>query len=157
MSTQSLPITGVPVALNTLYVYAVSPNNGRASGTKFFLRYEKRPYNVWQQCLVTSLRDGYVMLAHIPAQYPVTYRRLGHLQSGNCPFVAHKISLLNTSPSNSKTNLQIQYVKSFRATGSILHKRQEAENRFAPQLYSTTAVHKFRESRQSSELRSSLP
>jgi hypothetical protein len=46
-------------------------------------------------------------------------------------------------------------VRSFGATGSILDKRQKAENRFAPHLYSTTVVHKFRESRQSSELRSS--
>ena len=94
------------------------------------------------------------MIVHIPAQYPVTYHRLSQLQSTNCPFVKHKISLLNTGPSNSKTNLQIQHVKTFGARGTILDKRQD-ENRFVPHLYSTTVVHKFCESRQSSELRSS--
>ena len=41
---------------------------------------------MWQQCLATNLWDGCVMLAHIPAQYKVTYRRLSQLQSSNCPF-----------------------------------------------------------------------
>ena len=84
------------------------------------------------------------MLAHIPAQYPVTYHRLSQLQSSNCPFVKHKISLLNAGPSNSKTNLQIQHVKSFGATGYILDKRQQDENRFyricTVQLWFTNSV-----------------
>jgi hypothetical protein len=77
--------------------------------------------------LATSLEDGCVMGAPLVAQYPVTYRRLSQLQSSNCPFVTHKIVLLSTGRSNSKTSLEIQYVKSFRA--KELHSRQQQQQK----------------------------
>ena len=152
-SSITVSTANCPPATLKLYVYAVYPNKGRANGTKFFSRYAKRHYCIWQQCLVSSLRDNCVPLAHMPAEYPVTYRKLSQLQSSNAHSWRANIAVTRGSYKFVDEFVKIQQVKCFGTTGSIL--RLPTEIRFARHLHNTTVTHKFCESMLSLALRPS--